>query len=105
MTPFLNKFIFINELVYIFDQFSRIIRCHHFSVYKSIHGLHALSAVTQAAVFDDVQIRIFLQYFFCFLRTLGKIADAKLNDWKHFISPHIAFLSYPIYVSIVKVLG
>lgn len=103
MTPFLNEFIFINELVYIFDQFSRIIRCHHFSVYKSIHRLHALSAVTQATVFNDIQIRIFLQYFLCLLRTLGKIADAKLNDWKHFISPHIAFLSYPKCVSLVKV--
>lgn len=88
--------VFFEELIYFIHQSLWCIACYDFPVNEGVHGLGTFAAVPETAVFDDIEIRVPLQYFKRCLRTTRKIADTKFDYW--FQRDHLTAVMLPFFI-------
>jgi hypothetical protein len=87
--------VFFKELVNLIHQSLWCIACYDFPVNEGVHGLGTFTAIPETAVFDDIEIRVPLQYFKRCLRTTRKIADTKFDYW--FQRDHLTAVMLPFF--------
>jgi hypothetical protein len=98
----LKHWIFIQILIYIFNQFIWRFSSNHFSVHKRKKSACTFAAIPKTAIFYDIQVIILFQLFKRFLRAAGQIADAKFDDWLNHIFHLSTLLMLPFLLEFCK---